>query len=55
MNILVVNGPNLNLLGEREPEIYGRTTLRELEHQSRRAPANSGSTSVSFSRITKAN
>ena len=35
MNVFVVNGPNLNLLGEREPQVYGRTSLRELEQQIR--------------------
>lgn len=33
MKIAIINGPNLNLLGERQPDVYGSTSLKELKQQ----------------------
>ena len=46
MNLLVLNGPNLNLLGTREPDTYGRATLADLEAALREAFPSVGFTFV---------
>ena len=39
--IMIINGPNLNLLGEREPEVYGTETLKDLEKMVKEYISNS--------------
>jgi 3-dehydroquinate dehydratase-2 len=41
-NIVVLNGPNLNLLGEREPEIYGKETLADISERLARLGQSAG-------------
>ena len=42
MKILFLNGPNLNLLGQREPQVYGKTTLADIESLVRKQAATRG-------------
>ena len=46
MRIAILNGPNLNLLGTREPELYGSTTLAEIEAQLHLVAPSLGATIV---------
>jgi 3-dehydroquinate dehydratase-2 len=42
--IIVINGPNLNMLGTRQPDVYGKTTLAELDEACRKRAAQFGAT-----------
>ena len=48
MSILVLNGPNLNLLGTREPQIYGATTLPMIEAELKQLAADAGASLQCF-------
>lgn len=46
--LLLLNGPNLNLLGTRQPEVYGKTTLADIERRAIRQATDAGATLVAF-------
>jgi len=48
LRALVIHGPNLNLLGEREPEVYGRTKLRDIDRELKRLGRELGMTVETF-------
>ncbi len=47
-NLLLLNGPNLNLLGTREPEVYGATTLAQVEQAASEQAAAAGARLLCF-------
>lgn len=48
MQVLVLHGPNLNLLGTREPEVYGAQTLAQIDAELSAIAADAGAALVSF-------
>lgn len=48
MNILIINGPNLNLLGKREPDIYGNMTLNDINDKIKSEFSNKKEISFEF-------
>ncbi|MGY4827855.1 type II 3-dehydroquinate dehydratase [Sphaerotilaceae bacterium SBD11-9] len=48
MQVLVLHGPNLNLLGTREPQVYGSTTLDQINAELKQIGADAGATVATF-------